>query len=516
MSDSDKDKLNKDELKNDLESLIRDKYGSAVKFAYDIKNSKPNDKNSDDEKKKLDLEFNLKPKELKSYLDRFVVKQDDAKKALSIAVCDHYNHVRQCDNNPSFDENYNYSKQNVLVLGPTGVGKTYLIKMIAKLIGVPFVKADATRFTETGYVGSNVEDLIHDLVAQANGDISLAEYGIIYLDEADKIAAPTDSNGRDISGKGVQFGLLKLMEETEIDLKSGMDMRSQLKSFMDFQQNGDFDKQIINTKHILFIISGAFTGLEDIIKRRLNKRQIGLGTQASNVENSVWLKHAVTKDFIDYGYEPEFIGRIPIRVSCEHLTKDDLFQILKNSEGSIIQQYIHAFDAYDIKVSFTDDALEEIAILSTSEKTGARGLITICEKALRNYKYELPSSDITELLITKEIILDPETCLKKILENTGVSINKNVLAQVSDFSSDFYHKFKLKISFDKKALREIQKQSNQSNIYLFCENLLKSFEHGLNLIKQNTGQEEFILPIEAVKDPESLLEKWIKKSYKNK
>ena len=236
-------------------------------------------KDQKDQNQKVDYKnFNYTPKQLKSYLDRFVIKQDEAKKALAIAVCDHYNHVKECENNTFGLNNLTfgcfYSKQNVLILGPTGVGKTYLIKQIAKLIGVPFVKADATRFSETGYVGANVDDLVTDLVQQASGNIELAKYGIIYLDEADKLAAKNSEISKDISGRGVQFGLLKLMEETEVDLRSTHDMRSQLQAFMEFQKTGHLGKKVINTRHILFIISGAFNYLADIIKKRLNKMPI--------------------------------------------------------------------------------------------------------------------------------------------------------------------------------------------------------------------------------------------------
>ena len=195
-------------------------------------------------KQTFDLKFDLKPKEVKQYLDRYVIKQDDAKKALAIAVCDHYNHVREVHENPKVADT-DYSKQNVVMLGPTGVGKTYLIRHIAKLIGVPFVKADATRFSETGYVGANVDDMIRDLVTQADDDIELAQYGIIYLDEVDKIATPPNIIGRDVSGRGVQIGLLKLMEETEVDLRAGYDAASQMQAMMEFQQKGKVEKRII-------------------------------------------------------------------------------------------------------------------------------------------------------------------------------------------------------------------------------------------------------------------------------
>ena len=206
------------------------------------------------------MKFDLKPKEIKQYLDRYVIKQDEAKKALAIAVCDHYNHVRECHEDPTAAD-ADYSKQNIVILGPTGVGKTYLIRHIAKLIGVPFVKADATRFSETGYVGANVDDLIRELVTQAEDNLELAQYGIIYLDEADKIATPPNIIGRDVSGRGVQIGLLKLMEETEVDLRAGNDVASQMRAAMEFQKSGKVEKEVINTRHILFIISGAFTGM---------------------------------------------------------------------------------------------------------------------------------------------------------------------------------------------------------------------------------------------------------------
>ena len=196
---------------------------------------------------------------------------------------------------------------------PTGVGKTYLIRHIAKLIGVPFVKADATRFSETGYVGANVDDLIRELVTQADDNLELAQYGIIYLDEGDKIATPPNIIGRDVSGRGVQIGLLKLMEETEVDLRSGNDVASQMRAAMEFQKSGKVDKEVINTRHILFIISGAFTGIEKIIKKRLHQSRIGFNAEITNQndESTQYFENVTPKDFIDFGFEPEFIGRTP-------------------------------------------------------------------------------------------------------------------------------------------------------------------------------------------------------------
>ena len=251
-----------EELQKEFEDLVKQKYGGNVRLVMAGAQSAPA-KTEDGEppapKRTFDPKFDLKPREIKHYLDRYVIQQDEGKKALAIAVCDHYNHVRECHEAPKLADT-DYSKQNIVMLGPTGVGKTYLIRHIAKLIGVPFVKADATRFSETGYVGANVDDMIRDLVTQAEDDVELAQYGIIYLDEADKIATPPNIIGRDVSGRGVQIGLLKLMEETEVDLRGGHDVASQMQAMMEYQQKGKVDKQIVNTRHILFIISGAFTG----------------------------------------------------------------------------------------------------------------------------------------------------------------------------------------------------------------------------------------------------------------
>ena len=360
----------------------------------------------------------MSPKEVKSYLDRFVIKQDEAKKALSIAICDHYNHVRRCLEDPEADDMH-YYKQNILLMGPTGVGKTYLIKLISELLGVPYVKADATRFTEIGYVGSNVDDLCKDLVTKAGGDISLAQYGIIFLDEADKLASGTGgANGKEVGSRGVQFGLLKLMEDTEVNLTSPHDMASQIQSLMEFQKNGKVEPKLLNTKHVLFIVSGAFTGLEDIVSKRLKMRTIGLtkGTEDKSVLSKIY-KNATTGDFISYGLEAEFIGRLPVRVSCDELSAEDLTKVLGESEESLILQYVDSFKGHGIDVRFTTCAISEIAKLAFGEKTGARGLMTVMEKILREYKYELPSSSIDTIQINSEIIRNPDVELTKLLNS---------------------------------------------------------------------------------------------------
>ena len=350
------------------------------------------------------FDFDLLPREIKDHLDRFVIRQDEAKKALSIAVCDHYNHAkylrRFAVTDPVEAAKVEFAKQNVIVLGPTGVGKTYLVKHIAELIGVPFVKADATKFSETGYVGADVDDLVRELVRKADGDVELAEYGIVYIDVIDKIATAANAGGRDVSGRGVQTTLLKLMEETEVAVRNPQDMQSQMQAMFNMSRGGKPSRETINTRHILFIVSGAFSGLEKIVERRLRQGAIGFGADTAITDESSVLQNSVTtQDFIEFGFEAEFIGRLPVRVVCDHLEAGDLFDIMKHSEGSLIRQYEREFEAYGIQAQFADSALEKISVAAAEEKTGARGLMTICERLFRQFKFELPGTPVTELLI---------------------------------------------------------------------------------------------------------------------
>ncbi len=275
--------------------------------------------------------FDKKPREVKAYLDRFVIKQEEAKKVLSVALCDHYHHVRLAMEGK---DQPNYAKQNVILLGPTGVGKTYLIRNAADLIGVPFVKADATKFSETGYVGGDVEDLVRELLRRADGDFRRAQYGIIYIDEIDKIASVSNGSGRDVSGRGVQTNLLKLMEETEVPARSPNDISGQIQAMMDLGQRGKKAPAAINTKHILFIVSGAFEGLEKIIKKRQRDATIGFAaTSGKDSATGSFLDQAQTRDFIEFGFEPEFIGRLPVRVVCQPLECRGLVHHSENFRG---------------------------------------------------------------------------------------------------------------------------------------------------------------------------------------
>jgi endopeptidase Clp ATP-binding regulatory subunit ClpX len=359
--------------------------------------------------------FNMKPREVRDYLDKFVIKQHEAKKVLAVAICDHFNHVKLFLNNRDVQDD-EYSKQNVLLLGPTGVGKTYLIKNIAKLIGVPFVKVDATKFSETGYVGSDVDDMIRDLVKSANGNAEMAQYGIVFIDEIDKIATNVGLEGRDISGRGVQINLLKLMEDSDVSLFSQTDVMSQIKAAMSIGTSKDKPTKI-NTKHILFIVSGAFDKLTDIIKARIGARSIGFAPgDSQKIDDSYeFLQQVSTADFIKFGFEPEFIGRLPVRVACEQLNANDLRDILTSSEGSILKQYVNDFAGYGITLSVSDGAVEKIAKLASEEKTGARGLLTVLERLFRDFKFELPSANVDKLNVAEACVDNPKSELDRIL-----------------------------------------------------------------------------------------------------
>src|SRR5580698_5924780 len=257
-----------EEFQRQLQEFLRQHLASAAPQKTDLSGMS---ETLDDPAPEAEFTFDRKPRDVKDYLDRFVIKQDEAKKVLSVALCDHYHHVRLAREGQG---HLNYAKQNVILLGPTGVGKTYLIRNAADLIGVPFVKADATKFSETGYVGADVEDLVRELVRRADNDIERAQYGIIYIDEIDKIAAAANVAGRDVSGRGVQTNLLKLMEETEVPTRSAQDIAGQIQAMMDTSQRGKKVANSINTKHILFIVSGAFGGLEKQIRQRIRAATI--------------------------------------------------------------------------------------------------------------------------------------------------------------------------------------------------------------------------------------------------
>jgi endopeptidase Clp ATP-binding regulatory subunit ClpX len=461
-----------------------------------------------------EFHFDKTPRQVKDYLDRFVVKQDEAKKVLSVALCDHYHHVRLAR---AGQDTPNYSKQNIILIGPTGVGKTYLIRNAADLIGVPFVKGDATKFSETGYVGADVEDLVRELLRRADGDIEKAQYGIVYIDEIDKIAGAPNMTGRDVSGRGVQTNLLKLLEETDVPARSPNDITGQIQAMMDLSRRGKEQPATINTRHILFIVSGAFDGLEKLVQRRLRSTTIGFGAAIQPVpDGPSTLDQAQTRDFIEFGFDPEFIGRLPVRVVCHPLSAEDLFAILKTSEGSIIRQYEQTFAAYGIEVLFRDDGLRRIAELASAETTGARGLMTICERLFRDFKFELPSTQVRRFVVTRELVDNPVVDLQKLLAEHEKEERVVARQLVHDFARRFGENHQLALQFTDAAADRLVSLALEQRLPVreLCALRFKDFQFGLKLISKNTGQAVFTIDADAVEAPDKILSDWVVKSYR--
>ena len=581
---NDSDKLpDQNELEKELSEYLSKKYGNRIKILSPVMMPEGDRDESDggkgaDKKGPVPL-FDMLPEELEAHLDTFVVKQNEAKAVLSTKVCTHFNRVNYLNKISGKKKSVGVGmiKNNVLMIGPTGVGKTYMIKLLAQKLGVPMVKGDATKFSETGYVGGDVEDMVRDLVYEADENIELAENGIIYIDEIDKIASSSNLIGHDVSRTGVQRALLKPMEETEVDLKVPHDAVSQIQAIEHFRRTGKKEKQVINTKNILFIMSGAFGPLSDIIKKRLQKQGIGFEADVKPVEIP-WeiMKEVTSQDLVEFGFESEFVGRLPVIVVFDELTKDDLTEILKNPNNPVILSKRQDFRAYGIDIKFEEEALARIAEIAAKMKTGARGLVSAVEKVLIPFEKHLPSTDIKKLLVTPELVDDPETELKMLTENpesperierfekmrnlelenvsdfiaqrekdfrqlgaielyperrkliaqiymkTTTDINtafddfKSMYQQVKDEESLFGQKLDIDIFFNNDAVDELIRQSIEtgSEPGPLAFKVAKKLEYGLKLVKDRSGIDYFEINGEAVTDMEKYINNLLKKYYR--
>ncbi len=558
----------KKDIEKEISQFLAKKFGGEVKVVSSI--AAPLEADSDTGpgrgKSPQGTRFDLKPEDLIAYLDQYIVRQDRAKSILATKICTHFNRIAQERDSADDETLVGRIKNNVLMIGPTGVGKTYMIKLIARKLGVPFVKGDATKFSETGYVGGDVEDLVRDLVRKADDDIERAQCGIVYIDEIDKIAAGPNRMGADVSRTGVQRALLKPMEETEVELKVPHDPISMFQELERFRKTGKRDQTTVNTRNILFIMSGAFGELSDIIQRRLRQKEIGFGAKIRDTENP-WeiFRQVRSEDLIAFGFESEFVGRLPVTAVLERLTKDDLHDILRNPNNPVILAKKQDFAAYGIRAKFDDGALRYLAEMAFAENTGARGLVSAIERALLPLERRLPSTPLRHLPVTEAMARNPEAALAEMEQpereaeiksrfealreaerdriRAYLTERKGSLSQRHNLSltpsrielvSDFYVRRLMDVGAVLRRIKSFADDVKNIELYFYkshdinivmeddaidflieriisargdVDSLFKQinldFEYGLKLVRERTGRNRFFITREALESPDA-------------
>ncbi len=559
------------EIEKEISEFLSKKFGENVKVVSPLMVTDPDDLGNADKppRGKAKIHFDLKPEELIAYLDRYIVRQDEAKAVLATKICTHFNRITRAQREgDSTRDMVGRIKNNVLLVGPTGVGKTYIVKLIAKRIGVPFVKGDATKFSETGYVGGDVEDLVRDLVREADDDIERAQYGIIYIDEIDKIAGSRNIVGADVSRSGVQRALLKPMEETEVDLKVPHDPIAMIQEIERFRKTGKKEKRSVNTGNILFIMSGAFNELEEIIRKRVARQGIGFGAdlKTSHAPTEI-LQQLKSEDLIEFGFESEFVGRLPVRTVLGALDENALYEILTNPSNPIVIGKKLDFAAYGIEIKFADETLRLLAREAYTENTGARGLVSAVEGALLPFEKSLPSTAVRKFPVTVEMIQAPQAALAGLADASGrasaeqiferlrqaekdairayIRDNRRILSdkynlamtpsrldilassyvnsvsdvgrvfervkasydQIKKIELDFYKAHDINIVLEEDAIDFVMEQlvDNAVTLEVFASKLAADFELGLKLVVEKTGKHRFFLNRQALQDPEQFI-----------
>lgn len=570
------------EIEKEIGEYLSKKYGGKVQIISSDVLTSPERKGARENRllggEQTGFHFDMKPEELIAYLDDYVIQQDEAKAVLATKICTHFNRIHQEEKGNHTQPAAGRIKSNVLLIGPTGVGKTFLIKLIAGYLGVPFVKGDATKFSETGYVGGDVEDLVRDLVRAADGDIKKAEYGIIYVDEVDKIAASPHRHGADVSRSGVQRAFLKPMEETEVEMKVPHDPISQMEAIEQYRATGKKAQKKVNTRNILFIMSGAFSGLEETIAKRIQQRSIGFEQDvASPRRDHDLFRNVKSSDLLEYGFESEFVGRLPVVAVLNELTEDDFFDILISPNSSVVVSKKQDFNAYSIKLQFEESALREIAVRAVAEGIGARGLVSIVEEVLLHYEKKLPSTSIRHLVLTREMVRDPRGELQRLLndkkkqkeqrklystllkeerkrfisfieakqkyyfEKSSLVLNRKRsrliaticqeeisdprkvcldiierIEHIQQYAEAMTEEYGVEVSFSVAAVDRIimEKPLSMETVDSRCEKIMSACEYGLRLISQKNWADKLEITEEGVDSPSDFMTKFINKLFK--